>query len=140
MRLRPQQDTARRGNRALPGFTLTEGIKNVELMFGSAAFRLIRTGKMADDIHRLAYIFTVRQTLVERFRLFGTHAETMHTGIQFHPDRYRLRQLHRLQGGKLLLIMYGGMQTLRGNGRQIGGVEKTLQQQDRLRDPARSQT
>lgn len=92
-------------------------------MLGSAAFRLIRTGKMANDIHRLADIFTVRQTLVERLRLFGAHAETMHTGIQFHPDRHWLRQLHRLQSGKLLLIMYGGMQTLRGNGRQIGGVE-----------------
>ena len=31
------------------------------------------------------------------------------------------------------------MQTLRGNSRQIGGIKKTLQQQDGLRDPSRSQ-
>ncbi len=58
VRLWPQQDTARRGNRALTAYPDRKGIKMCRAD-APVALRipLIRTGKWLDDIHRLAHIF-----------------------------------------------------------------------------------
>ncbi len=99
-------------------------------MFGSAAFRLIRTGKwLTIPTGWRTFLQCVRRCRNARP---GTHAETMHTGIQFHPDRYWSPPAPPLRGGKP--SCFARCAHLRGNGRQIGGVEN-LQQQDGLSRP-----
>ena len=60
MRLWPQQNATRCGNGTLTRFAFAKGIKDSELLLGCATFWFIRARKMADDIDRLAHIFTLR--------------------------------------------------------------------------------
>ena len=139
VRLRPQQNTTRRGDRTLTRFTCAKAIEDIELLFGRAALRLVRARKVADDIDRLAHVFTLRQALIKRLGLLRTHAQAVHSRVELHPDGDRFSQYRGFQSFKLLLVVDGSMQTLRGDSRQIGSIKKSFQQQDGLRDPSRSQ-
>lgn len=74
-------------------FAFAKGIKDSELFLGCAAFWFIRARKMADDIHRLTNVFALGQAMIKRLSLFRPYAQTVHTGIEFHPDGNRLVQL-----------------------------------------------
>ena len=139
MRLRPQQNATRCRDRAQTRFAFGKGGENIQLPLGCATIRLIGASKVADNVHRLADVFTGAQALIEDFRLFRAHAQAVHTGIELHPDRHRLAQRDGFQRFKLFDVMNGGMQVLLGNRRQIGRVEEAFQQQDRLSNAALTQ-
>ena len=63
----------------------------------------------------------------------------MHAGIQLHPHGHRLGEIGLLQRRQLFGAMHRGMQTLSGDHRQVFRRKKAFQQEDRLRDPPRSQ-
>jgi hypothetical protein len=50
---------------------IAKGGEDIELTFCHTTVRLIGTGKVADNIHRLAHIFALAQTLVKRLCLAG---------------------------------------------------------------------
>ncbi len=54
MRLRPQQDAARGGNRAPSRLAFGKGGEDIQLPFGGAAGRLIGAGEVTDHVDRLA--------------------------------------------------------------------------------------
>ena len=73
MRLRPQQNAARGGDRAQPRFAFGKGGEDIQLAFGGAAGRLIGAGEMAHHVHRLADVFTLAQTLIKRLGFLRAH-------------------------------------------------------------------
>ena len=127
MRLWPQQNATRRSNRALARLAFAKSVKDIELFLGCTACGLISAGKVADDIYRLTHVFTLGQTMIKRPGLFWPDAQTVHTGIEFHPDGNRFIQVSLFQSRKLFFVMYGSMKMLRGNGRQVSGVKKTFE-------------
>ena len=82
---------------------------------------------MADDIHRLTNVFALGQAMIKRLSLFRPYAQTVHTGIEFHPDGNRLFQMRLFQRSQLFFVMYGGMKMLRRNRRQISGIKKAFE-------------
>ena len=70
MRLRPQQNTARRANGTLARFTFGKAIEYRQLFFRCAAFRLVGTGEVANDIDWLADVFAGAQPIIERIGVF----------------------------------------------------------------------
>ena len=127
MRLWPQQNATRCGNGTLTRFAFAKGIKDSELFLGCATFWFIRARKMADDIHRLTNVFALGQAMIKRLSLFRPYAQTVHTGIEFHPDGNRLFQMRLFQRSQLFFVMYGGMKMLRRNRRQISGIKKAFE-------------
>ena len=73
MRLRPQQDTARGGDRAQSRLAFGKGGEDIQLAFGCAAGRLIGAGEVAHHVNRLADVFALAQTLIKRLGFLRTH-------------------------------------------------------------------
>lgn len=106
---------------------LHKGVEDIELLFSRAALRFIGTGEVTNNVHRLADIFTLAQTLIKRLGLFRQYAQTVHSGIELHPDGDRLFKFSVFEGDKLLFIVDCGMQMFSGDRRQIVCFKKTFQ-------------